>query len=770
MCKYQKLGFLIIGLIILLSPISIWAQAEFIRGDVNGDGAVDVGDKQYIDDWNSGGPAPTCMDAVDWNDNGVAGDMFDALFFSSLPSWTGDPADPYPDCGVDPTDSDGLSCDAHSYCAGPVNTIINVPNDYPTIQLGIDAALDGDTVHIEADIYTGAGNRNLSIPFGRNIVIRGEGPDATIIDLQGLSFDGFVFDYTQEDNNTIIRDLSVRNGRKGLHLVETGPKLRNLKLVNNDFGIFHYRAFDVVDVKQCQFISNDTGIVSLVGDEGTFLIDSCKFDSNIYGVFGTVTISRSEITLGTSGIGCDINDALLGNRFIANNCNIHDVGDTAIHVGFHSELNNCDIQNNNGVIAYGAPSSPNYSSLYLNNCRIDANSGGIIVDGYNTTIEMTDTRYTRNGLPIDYYCRNAGIMTVDNCFFWNNDFHALQASSWTTDVAIHHSVFGMGGVTGSGIAVDTVGGNLNIYSNTISQFRDYGIFIRLVVGNLNIDSTVVANNINYGLFLVDGIIGSTNISCNDIWNNTAGGYGGLYSDQTGNNGNISLDPQFCDSTIGDYHVLSTSPCAAANNSCGAGGADIGGLGVGCEELRPLIITGYSPLINMTVTDPDGYIIGRDAGGFQTKTLFPSVYVDGPLTDVITISYPIEGVYTIEVVGQTYAAMRGNYAMGIRIDGTDEAMMTANAPVPGSGETDSYTYEVEEDWHFVNGDVDRDGIVNILDIVYLINCKYKEGPCPEPPIIGDVDDCVDPYTINILDIVYLINYKYKNGPEPCAILE
>ena len=130
-------------------------------------------------------------------------------------------------------------------------------------------------------------------------------------------------------------------------------------------------------------------------------------------------------------------------------------------------------------------------------------------------------------------------------------------------------------------------------------------------------------------------------------------------------------------------------------------------------------------------------------------------------------HPIQGVYLIEVRAETGAAMRSGYTTGIRIDGTDEAMMTANASVPGPDETDSYTYEVEEDWHFVNSDTNRDGIVNILDIVYLINCKYKEGPCPEPPIIGDVDDCVDPYTINILDIVYLINYKYKGGPEPCA---
>ncbi len=183
---------------------------------------------------------------------------------------------------------------------------------------------------------------------------------------------------------------------------------------------------------------------------------------------------------------------------------------------------------------------------------------------------------------------------------------------------------------------------------------------------------------------------------------------------------------------------------------------------------PLIIIGYADtpdLIDLKVTDPEGYYIGKD-----TQTLFPATY-DEIVNDSITITHPKQGEYLIDVIGEARStAMRTEYALGIRIDGTNEAIMTANAPIPDPGEEETIVYEVDESWHFENGDATRDGEVNILDIVYLINCKYKQGPCPEPPIIGDVDDCRDPYTINILDIVYLINFKYKNGPEPCAILE
>jgi len=61
-----------------------------------------------------------------------------------------------------------------------------------------------------------------------------------------------------------------------------------------------------------------------------------------------------------------------------------------------------------------------------------------------------------------------------------------------------------------------------------------------------------------------------------------------------------------------------------------------------------------------------------------------------------------------------------------------------------------------------GDVNTNWTVDILDIVYLVNYKFKGGPAPAPMFSGDMDgNC----TINILDIVYLVNYKFKTGSEP-----
>ena len=39
--------------------------------------------------------------------------------------------------------------------------ILHVPDDYPTVQAGIDAAVNGDEVVVADDVYKGDGNRDL---------------------------------------------------------------------------------------------------------------------------------------------------------------------------------------------------------------------------------------------------------------------------------------------------------------------------------------------------------------------------------------------------------------------------------------------------------------------------------------------------------------------------------------------------------------------------------------------------------------------------------
>lgn len=63
---------------------------------------------------------------------------------------------------------------------------------------------------------------------------------------------------------------------------------------------------------------------------------------------------------------------------------------------------------------------------------------------------------------------------------------------------------------------------------------------------------------------------------------------------------------------------------------------------------------------------------------------------------------------------------------------------------------------------LGGDANNSGGINILDVGYIINYLYKEGPIPPCEEEGDANGSGG---INILDVSEIINYLYKDGAEP-----
>ncbi len=93
--------------------------------------------------------------------------------------------------------------------AEPGDTL-RVPQDYSTIQAGINAATDGDTVLVADGTYTGTGNKDLDFG-GKAITVKSEnGPNNCIIDCEN-SGRGFVFN-SGEGSDCIVEGFTVKNG------------------------------------------------------------------------------------------------------------------------------------------------------------------------------------------------------------------------------------------------------------------------------------------------------------------------------------------------------------------------------------------------------------------------------------------------------------------------------------------------------------------------------------------------------------------------------
>ncbi len=112
---------------------------------------------------------------------------------------------------------------------------IHVPGDYPTIQAGIDAASDGDTVLVADRTYTGEGNKNLDFR-GKDITVTSEnGAEYCIIDCEDDGR-GFYF-HSKETPDAVVDGFTIKNGWAdrggGIYCADSSPTIRNNIIIEN---------------------------------------------------------------------------------------------------------------------------------------------------------------------------------------------------------------------------------------------------------------------------------------------------------------------------------------------------------------------------------------------------------------------------------------------------------------------------------------------------------------------------------------------------------
>jgi hypothetical protein len=77
------------------------------------------------------------------------------------------------------------------------------------------------------------------------------------------------------------------------------------------------------------------------------------------------------------------------------------------------------------------------------------------------------------------------------------------------------------------------------------------------------------------------------LRCCDVYGNAGGDWGPETGGQLGQEGNISVDPFFCDLAHGDFSLAADSPCLPGNHPTGYNCGLIGALGQGCGPIALL---------------------------------------------------------------------------------------------------------------------------------------------------------------------------------------
>ncbi len=157
------------------------------------------------------------------------------------------------------------------------------------------------------------------------------------------------------------------------------------------------------------------------------------------------------------------------------------------------------------------------------------------------------------------------------------------AFKFSGETQFHDNILTGNTADGSGGGIQVSGASPEIHGTTIvgnTALQGGGIFIT-DSASPELERVIVAMNSGFGGIVCEDPGSSPTFRCCNVFGNEGIEYGGQCGDPTGWNGNISLDPLFCDAQDGDYALCDTSPAAPGNHPDGEDCGLIGALDVAC---------------------------------------------------------------------------------------------------------------------------------------------------------------------------------------------
>ena len=307
--------------------------------------------------------------------------------------------------------------------------IINIPADQPTIQAGINVAVNTDTILVQPGTYVENINYNGKLITVASLFLTTQDTtyiSTTIID--GNENGSVVIFESGEDSTVVLCGFTITNGETehggGIRCVNSFPCLKNLLIIDNSalWGEPYYTGSGggIYCLFSNPILQNVTIAGNIAYEDGGGIY--C-FSSNPNLINVLISDNHGVITAG--GIYCDNSSPNLENVTISGNTTSNFGGGIYCHSNSSPSLENITITgNSSGVYGGGILfASGNYQSLV--NITITDNSaiagGGIYVVGsslslVNVTI-AGNTAYNWGG---GIYCNNYSSPSLVNCVMWND--------------------------------------------------------------------------------------------------------------------------------------------------------------------------------------------------------------------------------------------------------------------------------------------------------------------------------------------------------------